>query len=197
MHLIGHIRQLQIQIDALKKGEGPNRIYDTSALQSVPAARLSADGVTGLQDNAELLDVHHRLHQQSKHRQSNAISFNFIQNYDHMRRRFNGAIILGCAGENLLIELIAGVDQETLMADLDATMVIENHEGQQGKLSGFLVARPCVPFTEFVLKMDSKPLASDTKEALQFLDGGMRGYYSGWQGEPIVARLGAKVLIQT
>jgi hypothetical protein len=196
MHLIGHIRQLQIQIDGLKKGDGPDRIYDTGALQSIPAARLSVDGVTGLQDNRELLDVHHRLHHRSKHRQSNAISFNFAQNYDHMRRKFRGDIILGCAGENLLIELIAGVDHETLMADLDASMVVENREGQQGKLSGFMVARPCVPFTEFVLNMDTKPLATDTKAALQFLDGGVRGYYSSWLGEPIIARIGAKVLIQ-
>ena len=47
MRLIGHVRQLQIQKDALKRGEGAERVYDLDALSIVPAARFSSDGVTG------------------------------------------------------------------------------------------------------------------------------------------------------
>jgi hypothetical protein len=196
MRLIGYIRQLQIQIDALKKGEGPDRIYDIGGLQLVPMARLSVDGVAGLQENQELFDVHHKRHNRSKHHPNSAISINFTQNYGHMRGKFGADLTLGCAGENLIIELVEGIDLNALMAESGASMVIETDEGQQGRLSGFKVARPCVPFTKFVLNAESSLSASKTKEALQFLDGGMRGYYCRWTGEPLVAKAGDKVLFQ-
>lgn len=55
---IGKVKRLQIQLNALKKGEEPNRYYyDTAALRSVPAARLTVDGVTGLEEGHEMMDV--------------------------------------------------------------------------------------------------------------------------------------------
>jgi hypothetical protein len=194
MRLIGHIGQLQIQKGALKKGEGAERTYDLGALSTVPAARLTSEGVTGLIDAQEIHDVHHSWHQHSKNRQSNAISFNFTQNYDRMRRRFGSGLSIGCGGENILIDLVAGVDLAPLMDNPEVTLVIETEDSLTGKLTGMKIAKPCVPFSQYMLNMDTKPTAEVVKETLQFLDGGMRGYYCAWEGEPLEVRKGDKVL---
>ena len=194
MRLIGHIRQLQIQKDALKKGAGAERTYDLGALSIVPAARLTTDGVTGLNDAQEMHDIHHSQHKHSRHRPSSAISFNFTQNYERMRRRFGSELLMGCGGENILIDLVAGVDLASLLQNPGVTLVIESEGLQRGSLTGVKVAKPCVPFSEYVLNMDAKPPAGVVKETLQFLDGGMRGYYCAWEGEPLEVRIGDKVL---
>ncbi|MGB3713779.1 MAG: hypothetical protein WA996_05045 [Candidatus Promineifilaceae bacterium] len=194
MRLIGHIRQLQIQQDALKKGEGAERTYDLGALSIVPAARLTSEGVIGLIDTREIHDLHHSWHHRSKHRQSNAISFNFAQNYERMRRRFGSELSMGCGGENILIELVAGVELAPLLENLEVTLVIETEDSLRGNLTGIKVAKPCVPFSEYVLNTDAKPPAGVVKETLQFLDGGMRGYYCAWEGAPLEVRMGDKVL---
>jgi hypothetical protein len=194
MRLIGHVAQLQIQKDALKRGEGAERYYDTGALSIVPAARLSGEGVIGLVDVQEVLDVHHSRHDQSKHRKSSAISFNFTQNYELLRRRFASELSLGCGGENLLIELIDGINMDPLLEEPGVALVIETGDSSRGSLTGIAVAKPCVPFSEYLLNADDKPPAAIIKETLQFLDGGMRGYYSAWEGDPLVVRAGDKVL---
>lgn len=196
MHVIGHIRQLQVQIDALKTGEGSGRRYDTAALRLVTAARLSSEGVVGLQGGRELLDVHHSRHRRSRNKESNAISFNFIPHYEQMRDRFGPNLALGCGGENLLIALNEGLVLEDSLEIAALTLLVETRDSHRGSLTNIKVARPCVPFSEFVLDMDGKPPAEVTKEAIQFLDEGMRGYYCAWEGEPLVVQPGDKVLVQ-
>ncbi len=194
MRLIGHIRQIQIQKDALKKGEGPDRYYDLGALSIVPAARLTSEGVIGLIDSREIHDVHHSWHHRSRHRPSSAISFNFAQNYERMVRRFGSELSMGCGGENILIELVDGVELAPLLEEPGVTFVIETKDASRGTLTGIKVAKPCVPFSNYVLNLDAKPPVEVVKETLQFLDGGMRGYYCAWEGEPLEVRTGDKVL---
>lgn len=194
MRLIGHIGQLQIQNEALKKGEGSERYYDLDALSIVPAVRLSSEGVIGLIDAREIQDIHHSQHKHSRHRPNSAISFNFTQNYERMRRRFGTELSMGCGGENILIDLVDGVKLAPLLEDPEVTLVIETEGSQRGSLTGINVAKPCVPFSKYVLNMDAKPRAEVLKETLQFLDGGMRGYYCAWEGKPLEVRAGDKVL---
>lgn len=195
MRIIGHIRQLQIQQDALKKGVGSERYYDIGALSLVPVARLTTEGVIGLIDGREIYDVHHSRHRRSKQRESNAISFNFTKNYERMRQRFGSDLITGCGGENLLIELVDGVDLDLLLEEPGVPLVIETDDSRSGSLTGIEVANPCVPFSEYALNMDAKPPAEVTRETLQFLDGGMRGYYCAWVGEPLLVAPGDSVFI--
>jgi hypothetical protein len=188
---IGKVKRLQVQLDALKKGEEPNRYYDTDALRSVPAARLTVDGVIGLEEEYELMDVHNANHQRSRNQTGNAITFNFTFHYERMRSRYGSDLSVGCAGENILIETEYQLD----ISEFIDGLIIEGNNEREGRLTRVRVAVPCVPFSEFVLDMDGKPPAELTKETLQFLDGGTRGYRCEWISEPLVVRQGDRVFI--
>lgn len=47
-----------------------------------------------------------------------------------------------------------------------------------GQLGGLKVAKPCVPFTRFMLK-DPDPSEGEVRRSRAFLDGGMRGFVGG------------------
>ena len=50
MNEIGRVVRLQIQTRGLKRGERPNRVYDSSPLLSVASLRLTPRGLTPLGD---------------------------------------------------------------------------------------------------------------------------------------------------
>ena len=195
MRQIGKIIQLQVQQEALKKGEGPDRYYDVGGILVVPAARLSSDGVTGLLGEREIHDVHHSQHPRSKHRQSSAISFNASQNYDRISHQFEFEKIIGYGGENIVIELVEGFDLAGIIEEPDIAFLVGTKNGLQGMMTGIKVAKPCVPFSEYVLNRDTKPSAELIKDTLQFLDDGMRGYYCSWEGESLVVEPGYGIFL--
>jgi hypothetical protein len=45
------------------------------------------------------------------------------------------------------------------------------------------------------LNLERKPTQSALKETLRFLDGGTRGFYCVWEGEPVVVRPGDEVYV--
>ena len=190
MRQIGKIIQLQVQQEALKKGEGPDRSYDAGGILVVPAARLSSDGVTGIFGDREIHDVHHSQHPRSKHRRSSAISFNVSENYDRISRQFQFEQVVGYGGENLIIELVEGVDLAGILGNPEMTLLIGTMRRPQGMMTGIKVAKPCVPFSEYVLNQETKPSAELIKDTLQFLDDGMRGYYCSWEGESLIVEPG-------
>lgn len=197
MREFGHIRLLQIQVDSLKKGDRLNRYYDTAALREVPSAKLTREGLVGLLNNQELYDIHHAEHERSKNRLGNAISFNFTYHYEQMRQRFGARLALGSAGENILIETTNGLSgdatEDASSNLLQRVLIVETEKGQCGRLTQIEVAAPCVPFCEFALMLEEKPSFETAAEALQFLDGGMRGYYCTWEGPPLTVRPGDRV----
>jgi hypothetical protein len=176
MREIGSIKQLQIQRASLKRGQRPLRYYDPAPLLVVERLRLGPGGAIGLSATGEqLIDVHHAGHPESKHRQGiNGISIGFTSHYREMRDRFGAHLVDGCAGENILVESGCGWDAE----QLGESLVIQCADGREIALDSVIVAAPCVEFSRFA-HLSADPLTSDElRSTLQFLDGGMRGFYA-------------------
>jgi hypothetical protein len=174
MRELGRIVRLQIQRSSLKTGEKPTRVYDPSPLLSVDCLALGPDGVLG-QDNggAWLVDVHHRAHPATKNEDgAHGVSLGFTSHYGEMHDRFGDRITIGCAGENIIVETTGRVT----LADVARGVTLLAGDGRElARLEVLEVARPCRPFTGWALGGRVEPEV--LKEQLQFLDGGMRGYY--------------------
>jgi hypothetical protein len=189
MRDIGRVVRLQVQRDSLKKGERPERYYDPAAIVAVPALRLAAGGVWGLDGAIELVDVHNAAHPGSKNRGDNGISVNFTGHYRRMQERFGPHLAFGRAGENILVEY----EGTASLAELAGGLLVEDARGELARLDGARVAEPCEPFTTFALALGERPAAAVMKEALQFLGEGRRGFYLGLGGEAREIRLGSRV----
>jgi hypothetical protein len=183
MRPLGSLVRLQIQRASLKTGAKPNRTYDPAPLLAVDRLALGPDGALGAgEGGAWLVDVHHRAHPATKHEDGrNGISVGFTAHYRAMQARFGERLTLGCAGENL----IAQTEQPLHLADLAGGLAIVAPDGaERVRLRVLDVARPCRPFTGWAL---GGPVESEVlKERLQFLDGGMRGFYCVGEGAGIV-----------
>ena len=196
MEMIGTVARLQIQRSSLKLGAAPHRWYDPSPLLSVPTLQLDADGVTGFPvDAGAVLDVHHRLHPATRnHNGVNGISVGFTGHYAAMQARFGQHVTAGVAGENILIE----TSRIVTPAELAHGLLIETADGTLAPLHNLLVAEPCVEFTRYALgHADRPPIAPVDRavtEALDWLRGGMRGFYATYVGSsPCQIHIGARV----
>ena len=192
VRLIGTIVRLQVQESSLKVGDKPRR-YDPAPLRSVPALSVSPAGVIGLREDGEtILDVHHHDHPDSKNRGENGISLGFTGHYREMRQRFGQHLADGIAGENILIE----ADRQFQVEELAAGVIVEGTAGRRLELRPVIVAAPCVEFSRYALQFPDgdRPDATVT-EALRFLDAGMRGFYAGYDSEPVVVEVGAQVFL--
>jgi len=191
---IGVIVRLQVQVSSLKVGELPARHYDPSPLRSVAALTLTPAGVVAsLEPGTEVVDVHHRDHPASKQRRGkNALSIGFTAHYAAMRDRFGAHLRDGIAGENILVETGRMLAEE----DLAGGVTIETQGGASIPLQRIMIAAPCVEFSRFALRFpdDHRPDATVT-DALQFLHRGMRGYYAGYDGEPVVITVGDRLFL--
>ena len=74
---------------------------------------------------------------------SAAISVGFTAHYAAMRARFGEHAVLGCAGENIIVE----TEGRITLDDVSSGFVIQTASGAQVELSGGRVAEPCRPFT--------------------------------------------------
>jgi hypothetical protein len=191
MELIGTVSRLQIQESSLKVGD-KTRHYDPAPLRAVSALEITRSGVVAFDEQgAQLVDVHNQHHPASKNvRGVNGVSFGFTAHYAKMRQRFGPHLSDGIAGENILIESHREHSEEEFAHGL----IVHGDDGRQFVLGGVIVAAPCVEFTRFVLRFpdDARPDATVTK-ALQFLHNGMRGFYTSFDGEMAVVRLGDRV----
>jgi hypothetical protein len=192
---IGHIRQIQIQRSSLKAGERPYRYYDPTPLLVVDGLLLSPGGVIGLAaDGEQVIDVHNTAHPLSKNQRGiNGISISFTSHYQAMRDRFGPHLTDGCAGENILVE----TSRVFALGDLGDRLAIQTASGAIVYLAGLLVAAPCVEFSQFAASHGERLPAEALKVALQFLDGGMRGFYASLAGDPAdaIVRAGDRVLV--
>ena len=192
MRQIGQIERLQVQLDKLKKGTKPNQTYDPAALRVVPALQLTGKGVMGLVDGQKLLDVHHTDHEQARNRKTAGISFNVSSHYKRMRDHFGPQLEAGCAGENILI----ATDDTLDLVALSKGLVIEASDATKVRLTRISVAHPCLAFSTYALNLGGKLTDELLKETLKFLDGGTRGFYCEWTGEPVVVRPGDRVFVE-
>ena len=191
MRTIGTVARLQIQRGSLKSGEKPTRRYDPAPLLSVPKLNVTPAGALGaIEDGAWVVDVHHRAHPHTKNEDGlHGISLGFTSHYDAMREHFGARVVVGCAGENIIAE----TDGRFTYEDLVEGVAILTPEGKERvRLRVLEVAHPCRPFTGWALGKQVEP--EELKRHLQFLDGGMRGFYCVGEGVATVS-LGDQVAI--
>jgi hypothetical protein len=179
MRTIGTVARLQIQRSSLKTGEKPDRVYDPAPLLAVPRLGVTPAGVLGAgADGGWLVDVHHQAHPDTKNEDGlHGVSVGFTSHYAAMRDRFGDRIVIGCAGENIIVTS----DDSFAFDDLAGGVAIIAPAGpERVRLRVLQVAHPCRPFTGWALggRVESDVL----KAHLQFLDGGMRGFYCVGEG---------------
>lgn len=190
MRDIGPLIRLQIQRSPLKTGHKPDRTYSPAPILSVERLWIAPEGVLGLApDGAWLVDAHHAAHPATRNREDgNGVSLGFTGHYRRMRDRFGDRIAPGCAGENLIAEIA----ERVTLDELEGGVAVVGPDGRERlRLAVLDVARPCRPFTGWALgtRIDSEVL----REHLQFLDGGMRGFYCRAVGAGEV-RIGDRVM---
>jgi len=179
MRTIGTITRLQIQRSSLKTGEKPNRVYDPTPLLPVPRLTVTPDGVLGAgTDGGWIVDVHHRAHPETKNEDGlHGVSVGFTSHYAAMRDRFGERIVVGCAGENVIV----AADRMFTYDDLAGGVAIVATDGpERVRLKVLQVAHPCRPFTGWA--SGGRVEAEVLKSHLQFLDGGTRGFYCVGEG---------------
>ena len=179
MRTIGTVTRLQIQRSSLKTGEKPDRIYDPAPLLAVPHLMVTSDGVLGAgEGGAWIVDVHHRAHPLTKNEDGlHGVSVGFTSHYAAIRDRFGDRIVIGCAGENIIV----AADRRFTYEDLGGGVAIVAADGpERVRLRVLEVAHPCRPFTGWALGGRVEP--DVLKSHLQFLDGGMRGFYCVGEG---------------
>ncbi|SRR6266550_2663710 len=180
MRTIGTVARLQIQRASLKTGAKPDRVYDPGAIVAVPRLAVTPDGVLGAHaDGGWLVDVHHRAHPETKNEDGlHGVSVGFTAHYAAMRDRFGERIVLGCAGENIIVVTDRFVTYEELAGGV--ALVAGGQGPERVRLRVLQVAHPCRPFTGWALggRVESEVL----KSHLQFLDDGMRGFYCVGEG---------------
>ncbi|HZY43586.1 MAG TPA: hypothetical protein VFF70_02455 [Anaerolineae bacterium] len=193
---IGTIVRLQIQRKGLKVGQKPYRIYDPSPILSVDRLRVTPKGAQALLLNDDTaIDVHHVDHPDSKNAGDNSISIGFAANYKKMRDRFGDHMFIGCAGENILIETDRPIGPGVLSRGLAFRLGSSDDYLWLGQIK---VALPCVEFSRYSSQMpQAERDTAVIKETLQFLDGGLRGYYTlpTNSDQPLVVSVGDRVYL--
>lgn len=181
MRTIGTVARLQIQRSSLKTGEKPNRVYDPAPLLPVPRLAVTPDGVLGAAaDGGWIVDVHHRAHPETKNEDGlHGVSVGFTSHYAAMRDRFGERIVVGCAGENVIV----AADRPFTYDDVAGGVAIVASDGpERVRLKVLQVAHPCRPFTGWALGGGERVEPDVLKSHLQFLDGGTRGFYCVGEG---------------
>lgn len=184
MREIGTIVRLQIQRASLKSGVKPHRVYDPAPILAVERLAVSPEGVLGqAADGSWTADIHHRAHPATKNEDGrHGVSVGFTAHYDAMRERFGEHISLGCAGENI----IAATERIFTWDDVRGGLALLDADRRVlVRLAVLDVAHPCRPFTGWALGQVVE--AEVLKSLLQFLDGGMRGFYAVGEGTAVVA----------
>lgn len=188
--ILGPIVRLQIQRDRLK-AEGIG--YDPTPILVVDEVSLDANGLMGRHEGGWVIDVHHREHPASRGRGRRPLSLGFTGHYEAMAGRF-GSVEIGCAGENVIIELAGRATPR----DLDGSVVVSTSAGDVA-LGEARVAAPCAEFTSWLKGLDEVVAAGDQADDMAFLDHGTRGYLldpSRVSG-PVTVRLGDTVSVRT
>jgi hypothetical protein len=190
--IIGPIIQLQVQRGPLKVGEKGAKRYTTDPIAVLERLRMSPDGVVGLGGGEEIIDVHHRSHVLRKNEDGvHGVSVGFTSHYRAMQQRFGNHMRLGCAGENIIVEASRRLEPAEVIAGF---VVLDAAGREKGRLVNLEVAHPCKPFTGFAHRGEAVP-PEVFKESLQFLDGGTRGYYCTWAGDPALVQLGDRLAL--
>lgn len=164
--------------------------YHIENLMSVDRLWLTSAGVVGVADGLSILDYHHRDHPELRaFKPGRQLSIGFSGHYAVMAERF-GSVGVGVAAENITVSF----DGVLVESDLAAGLLIETADGAV-ELSGAAVARPCVPFTKFLL-VDEEADPEIVAAYRASLDHGVRGFVMALTDVPapgIMVRAGDQV----
>ncbi|MCP4966335.1 MAG: hypothetical protein GY926_14020 [bacterium] len=183
---IGEIVLLQVHGDLLKH---PDR-FDPKPLIEVDEASVDDDGMLGWTGSGWVVDVHHLVWPGRGGRRP--LSIGFTSHYDKMRDQFRD-VPLGAAGENVVV----ATDDVLTTADLGERLVIRGQSGAEAVLVRPMVAKPCLPFTSFMLDLPTVGTYEEIGMDLAFLDNGMRGFIVGVDElvAPVRIRVGDEVFL--
>jgi hypothetical protein len=199
---LGTIVKCQVSAQGLIQ----NKRYIDSDIINASELHLSADGVVGWCDRdgsgagevdhagrasqIAVLNHHHRLNPRlgtwKPHR---LLSVGFTGHYSAMADRF-GAAPVGCAAENMIVDL----DRVVTLDEVSNGLQVRTADGGTIDLEGATVAKPCVPFTKYLLQnQDADDETVVPNRA--FLDDGMRGFVMGLSNhtEVVVIRPGDEI----
>jgi len=185
--------RLQVQLDHMKPGLPPRRRYEPRILRQVAELHVTVDGVIGIDDGAEYLDVHNIRHPRTRDSKGrNGISIMTTGDYAALRARYGAHVTDGIAGESLLLDYAPGLAGRAMPADLAVLAaapappaggaaeggVIPAVDGAPTRLAltGVHIAKPCVEFARFCLERDDFEVDDVVTATLKDLDGGARGY---------------------
>jgi hypothetical protein len=175
MEILGTVQAIQIQPMPLKTGEGAQRTYSPTQILPVAQLWVTPAGIMGITaDGTEIMDVHHVQHPQTRFTAHNSLSFGFAHHYPALRARFGEHLTDGAAGENIRLTAAPQLDETRLSGARLAFRSAAN--GSLIEFTEVRVAVPCEPFSRFC--NGGRSTAAEMKSALQFLDGGRRGYYA-------------------
>lgn len=170
---LGRVINVQVQKSSLKIGDGRRKHFDPAPLRAGQALRVEHDTVHAVAGEHSWLDVHCAAHPESRNRgNGDMLSIGFTGHYEVMRERFGAHLCNAVAGENILVEH----DGVLQLADLERGLRLVGADGRTLDFHRIEVAHPCVEFSRWCLADDEAPGLA-VKETLQFLDGGLRGFY--------------------
>lgn len=173
MHVLGPIIRLQIQRSPLKTGEKQHKKYDPAPILAVERLRMGPEGAVAVVDGRDVLDVHHRSHPSGKNDDGlHAISVGFTGHYRAMQARYGDHMVVGCAGENIIVESGGRMTLDEVAAGF---VVLSPGGAERLRLGRVDIAHPCKPFSGFAHRhqiVEPEVL----KATLQFLDEGTRGF---------------------
>ncbi len=140
---------------------------------------LGVDGVVGWCHGRAVLNHHHRLNPLvGTFKPKRLLSVGFTGHYSAMAERF-GTARLGCAAENVIVDCDRIITPEEMAGGLQ----VRSADGGVIELEPAAVAKPCVPFTKYMLQNQD---ASDEEVVPNraFLENGMRGFVLGLANQP-------------
>jgi len=174
---LGSIVRCQIHTDRMVR----DGVYVHDLLREVDALWLGPDGVVGAKGDEAILHAHHRLHPTrtigatEKHRTylpHRLLSFGFTSHYDLMAEHF-GSAPLGCAGEDIIVDF----DRQVVLDEVSKGVQVRRGD-RVVELVGAVVAKPCVPFTKYLLEDQHHPEEKIAPHRA-FIDDGIRGFIVG------------------
>ena len=148
--------------------------YNDADIVDATELHLGADGVVGWCDGRAVLNHHHRLNPRMRTwRPNRLLSVGFTGHYRALADRF-GPVPIGCGAENIIVDC----DRIVSVDELSAGLQVRTADGTTIDLEPAAVAKPCVPFTKYLLRDQD---AGDDVVApnRSFLDDGMRGFVLG------------------
>ena len=173
--LLGTVIHTQVHVDRMVN----NGEYEHWKIAAPDRLWLGPDGVIGDIDGRAVLHAHHRLHP-NKTRTENTkkflpnrlLSFGFTGHTDLMAERFGEASV-GCAAEDVIVDRPGQVR----LADIAGGLQVRRGD-RAVDFTNPMVAKPCVPFTKYLLK-DQDAADEVVAPNRAFLEEGMRGFLVG------------------